>query len=191
MKEVPILFSGEMVRAILAGRKTQTRRIVEPKKIPIVEEVLKVNGKWVFDTVTYDLRNIPKAAPGDTFWCRETFLTRGNLTIPVYRADMSDFDAAGFGGMYGGWKPSIFMPRKFSRIDLRVTDVRIERLQDICEEDAEAEGADFWFNELHPNHPEPPSSSSAYRMLWESINGKGSWSRNPWVWCYSFEKIKP
>lgn len=89
------------------------------------------------------------------------------------------------------WRPSIFMPRWAARMLLEVTRVHVERLHDISDDDAEADGADFWFNEQNPDHPEPPASSCAYKLLWESINGKGSWALNPFVWVYQFPKFKP
>jgi hypothetical protein len=148
MKERPILFSAPMVRAILDGRKTQTRRVIK-------EKLMRGEGAHV--------NNCQYGKPGDRLWVRETFCYHDYLARYLYKAD----------GVTGvKWKPSIFMPRIASRIMLEITGIRVERLQDISEEDAIAEG---W-----------PKSSDWYRSLWESINGQGSWVLNPWVWVIEF-----
>ena len=121
MKERPILFSGEMVRAILDGRKSQTRRVVKPEP-----------PSWC-----------EKAGVSVTrLWVQETWLPRAKATDAVYRADFDEIEAAGIGGMYGGWRPSIHMPRWASRITLELIDVRVGRVQEISETDAMREGMD-------------------------------------------------
>ena len=155
MRERPILFSAPMVRAILAGTKTQTRRI---KKTP----------------------DCPYGFPGDILWVRETWSTNpeeGPDASIIYRAD-SEWDET-----YTGikWHPSIFMPRAYSRFTLKITSVCDERLQDITNEDAIAEGT--------PDLRTPENNwdmRRCYRELWESINGKGSWDKNPLVWVIFF-----
>ena len=135
MKERPILFSGPMIRALLAGTKTQTRRIVKPQP----------KNRLVYALDWYDADGVhpgvkvkcPYGRGGDLLWVRETFFPRLQNTAAIYRADSPD---DGMAEMYGGWKPSIFMPRTLSRLTLEVTNVRAERLHDISEEDAKAEG---------------------------------------------------
>jgi len=182
MKERPILFSGAMVRAILEDRKTQTRRIVKD-----------VDGKNRY------------GVPGDRLWVRETFgyEVRSVGGTPhqqiVYRA--SKPDAVYCYGSQGQeikikWKPSIFMPRLSSRITLEITNIRIERLNDISEEDAIAEGYEpgGW----SPSYNDPGNvgcveywpAKDEFICLWESINGKDSWIQNPWVWVIEFERVE-
>jgi uncharacterized protein YhfF len=191
VKERPILFSGEMVRAILAGRKTQTRRVVKSQPsaefMPVIGEYHRtmVDGrtgecfpsKQIYFGASDGDEDFPSpyGRLGDRLWVRETFSTsdchHGQV---VYRADgennLSDMT----------WKPSIFMPRSASRITLAIMAVRVERLKDISNEDCFAEGL-------------PPETTKGNRTwygdLWESINGVGSWDKNPWVWVIEFRKI--
>lgn len=186
MKERPILFSGPMVRAILEGRKTQTRRIVRGAALRWLEDD-GFTPEFVSDP---DNRLCPHGKPGDRLWVRETWAIMSKSrqsawkgeAIPkhlmegvelVYRAD-EDYGP-------GIYRPSIHMPRWASRIDLEITDIRVERLQDITEEDAMAEGA----------YKSPAAGN--YRMgfgeIWESINGSGSWTKNPWVWVIEFKRV--
>jgi hypothetical protein len=180
MKERPILFSTEMVKAILEGRKTQTRRIV--KKQPHgAGEWARQLASWLFPNVNpYIKLKCPYGQPGDRLWVRETFLIEHSChkNFYEYRADYSDTIALDV-----IWRPSIFMPREACRLMLEVTDVRVERLQDITEEDAIAEGT----VRIHRYK----TMVWEYETLWESINGKGSWDKNPWVWVIEFKKIEP
>lgn len=185
MKERPILFSGPMVRAILNGHKTQTRRVV--KDIDPVEDLLFASpdgtrarrvcsgayGPWV---------TCPYGKPGDRLWVRETFATLDcHHGQTVYRAD----GEKNFTEMT--WKPPIYMPRRGSRITLEIVGLRVDRLQDISDEDAKAEGAP---EQRHPHGGSTlPQSYHGYRELWESINGPGSWDKNPWVWVVEFKRI--
>lgn len=210
MADRPILFSGPMVRALLAETKTQTRRIakfVEPQS----------NGLWhchgagggVLNATEDEVRSggadYAPIAKGDRLWVREAW--RPNYGVEGWREDLgriarpSDFDpkttaieylADGSNELNGKNRPGIHMPLWASRITLLVSEVRVERLQDISEEDAVAEGierapwrSDKWLNYLHPSGAfvDPVDS---YRSLWESINGPGSWATNPWVVAYSF-----
>lgn len=195
MKERPILFSAEMVRAILEGRKTQTRRVVKPKWIPLVEEVVKINGRWVFTTLAYDLTT-PYGEPGDRLWVRESFnhffagehhsscLFLASAGRPELRQGISELYAK---RTWPGWKSPIHMPRWASRITLEITDVRVERLNDISEEAAIAEGC---FDEKEHDGSLP---SQIYMQLWDSLNearGYG-WDTNPWVWVIEFRRVKP
>jgi hypothetical protein len=195
VRERPILFSAPMVRAILAGRKTQTRRLVRIRK----------------DGTRYD--RSPYGAPGERLWVRETWgQLKGAGIRTVYRADADppmhlyypDEPVAGM-----KWRPSIFMRRADSRIDLDVTGVRVERLQDIGEDDARAEGLkgvtkdgnlvkygipdrDGWpgtDDDGWPWHSWSADPRKAYERLWDSINDKRApWSTNPWVWVVTFRR---
>ena len=177
MKERPILFSGEMVRALLAGNKTQTRRIIKERD---KREFSRSRDAFLECAQAYGADGLrsPYGQPGDRLWVKETHLPTAHGTF--YRADLDPIEAAGIGGMYGGWKPSIFMRRELSRITLEITDIRVERLNDISERDAKEEGVEWWPALL----PIP-----LYRDLWESINGPDSWEKNPWVWVIHFNKL--
>ena len=193
MRERPILFSAPMVRAILDGRKTQTRRIMKPQPE-------KVGGFWQmpppFGAMWSDnCKRVPVVSghslatrnrygqPGERLWVKETF-TEGEGVI--YREDWDRHDAI-TGALDGLWKPSIFMPRRFSRITLEIEAVRVERLQGISEADAFVEGCEPL--------PEKPNDifqyTKGYQKLWNSINGPDSWDANPWVWVVQFKRIKP
>lgn len=196
MTERPILFSAPMVRAILAGTKTQTRRVVKPRKdrdlgceLAACELAGEVNGG--------EYRNA-YCSPGDRLWVREAWrdwsdaawhYAADGLVLPKQRdrglAAMLSSRAPFTWESYR-WRPSIHMPRWASRITLEVTGVRVERLQGISEADAMAEGA-------APVLVPPDGGScphvEGYRDLWESINGTGSWDANPWVWVVEFRRI--
>jgi hypothetical protein len=177
MSEHPILFTGEMVRAILDGRKTQTRRTVKPEHLKgsqSVHDVLHLLGPQLLAEASL---YCPYGQAGDQLWVKETFTLDfiGPRNVVVFRVDEPDANCK--------WKPSIFMRRIYSRITLEITNVRVERLHEISEEDARAEGVKY-----PAGGPE-----SCYRMgyswLWESINGQGSWDKNPWVWVIEFKKL--
>ena len=215
MKERPILFSGPMVRAIREGRKTQTRRLVKPQpdKIHDGEPYWYVGGyrAWKLRDCDDILRKggndlkCPYGKPGDRLWVKETFtLTQHNL--PVYMADSRDKDGKFWPSVHSDpdgvlWKPSIHMPRRASRITLEIVGVRVERLQDISDEDAEAEGIyriahgrNGYYYSAFRNDPDPDNwchAVPAYKELWESINGVGSWDLNQWVWVIEFKEVKP
>lgn len=203
MKERPILFSSEMVRAILDGRKTQTRRVFNPQPIA--------------DGLYYEYKDIPWLKTGDPFpfighlcpygthndllWVRETWraveLDNGSDGI-LYKADnhfksiensqaAADLWCDAYADRKHGnkWRPSIFMPRWASRILLEVTDVRVERVQDINDEDAKAEGASI-------SETRTMTHRGAFNILWDRINAhRGySWESDPWVWAISFRVIE-
>lgn len=191
MKARPIIFSAPMIRALLDGRKTMTRRVVNIKHMPYPYRLK--DGDTPFCEHTWPARRIGmhcpdcasayrKACPygqqGDLLWCRETFLEH-SAGDPIYRADnaFDDDDAA----IHGGWRPCIHMPRRYSRLTLALTDVRVERVQDISEEDAEAEGIEF--------NGDQPSPRDEFSSLWDSIHGPGAWSLNQWVWSLRFRVI--
>lgn len=222
MKERPILFSGPMVRAILDGRKTQTRRVMknpptQSAKFPwlgVKQHYAK--GQWIYpNALPQILAESPYGQPGDRLWVRETWGV-GSRPDPwggydgiEYRADEEwleendDFpcykvqtpDGVELIDYMGGWKPSIHMPRWASRILLEIVSVRVERLNDISEADAEAEGCAQAGIEtgqvLETSAPvEIGSYAAAFCDLWESINGTGSWGDNPYVWAIEFRRIE-
>lgn len=195
-KERPILFSAPMVRAILAGRKAMTRRIVKPRHDWYVHE----DRVYYEDYVTAQPEPMevpcPYGEPGDRLWVRETFrpiMSGVNEGGWDYRAD--DPSASGVG--FIPWKPSIFMPRQASRITLQVEAVRVERLQDITDADAIAEGMhkfhglEMYGYDPHgtPGNCVGDSAGEAFRLLWDKINGPDSWDANPWVWVVSFSRV--
>lgn len=187
MTERPILFSGPMVRALLAGRKTQTRRVVTAKGAQ--QDGVRYwrpgsqPGRWVAcDGFAIGWILCPYGMAGDRLWVRETWLEMTPSDRPRsfdYRADTEDGPAR--------WRPSIFMPREACRIRLEVTDVRIERLNDITPGDACSEGIEF------PPDGVPWDPCDAFADLWDQINAKRGfdWETNPWVWVVAFRRVDP
>lgn len=198
--ERPIIFSGPMVRAILEGRKTQTRRVIKPQPTREIEPGKGDSSVW-FES-SYHAKGIrcPYGKPGDQLWVRESGwqpkdpsireLRDGADTWPqwAYSADgYSDMDIERF--KQWGWKsrPSIHMPRWASRITLEITNVRVELLQYISEEDAKAEGVTRI--PLHNNDVYGETHREAFERLWDKINGKKHpWSSNPYVWVIEFRR---
>ena len=202
--ERPVLFSGPMVRAILEGRKTQTRRVMEPQPRSgqtwgVVEESERYAGEWFqwYDggekTASF---SCPYGVIGDRLWVREAFTVQPQSAISsrdlvFYRADV--------GNTYldGKWKPSIFMPRWASRILLEIVEVRVQRVHEISDADARAEGA-LPMNISGTLNGEPMTGvvidpRKAYQLLWDSINEKRGygWRGNPWVWAITFKRVAP
>jgi hypothetical protein len=197
-----------MVRAILDGSKTQTRRVVKRSGDMEFDPQDPHYGPYWLAYVAGDAMGedakvrCPYGVPGDRLWVRETF-AQGVEGCPggiSYRAD--HVDPQGDGPAHPmKWRPSIFMPRAASRILLEITHLRVERLQEISEEDARAEGIEYFEGysvrqharvgldegDWIPNAPPIPSFSS----LWKSINGDGSWNANPWVWAITFRRLQP
>jgi hypothetical protein len=179
IRERPILMSTPMVKAILDGRKTMTRRVM---KLHSLSGKLYLRIKQVFPTgwryIPIDnkiIKHCPHGIPGDRLWVRETFYAESKDTI-YYKASWTGYEDA----PNSGWKPSIFMPRWASRITLEITNVRVERLQEITEENAKAEGT---VNEFFA------SDRYWFKDLWDSINGKKyPWSSNPWCWVIEFKR---
>ena len=175
MKERPILFSALMVRALLVGTKTQTRRVV--KRLEVRASMPEPEWQSL-------LKCCPYGQPGDRLWVREAFQHDPlNAGAFVYRASVRAET------VFDKWTPSIHMPRKASRITLEVTGVRVERLQDISEADAVDEGMrpTTTARALHGESRDPPAYTQ-YADLWEQINGPGSWDANPWVWVVEFQR---
>lgn len=208
MSERPILFSAPMVRAILGGRKTQTRRIVKPQPpadcapIRVGEFHPTVIDRWGDEAPgasifgAYDLDGewgvrCPYGQPGDLLWVREAWARDDEDGCVMYRADVGkggDADDWERGRVEGApryrWRPSIHMPRWASRITLEIVAVRVERLNDISEADAEAEGAGIPL----VGHDDD-FCRWEFRALWESINDPGSWPANSWVWVIEFKRL--
>ncbi|EOD8981809.1 TPA: hypothetical protein NHP39_004675 [Pseudomonas aeruginosa] len=224
-RERPILFNDQMVRAILEGRKTVTRRVVKPQPDFLGSMVDPNTPFKTLDAGLHARITCPYGEPGDRLWVRETWTDVNMCGAPAlaYRADEDIRDLMeepGFLDDRGAfnyddprvkpypfacwyaeldqarWRPSIHMPRWASRILLELTAVRVERLQDISEEQALAEGV----------HGEPcdharqacadigcwgDTAKGAFGFLWESLNGEGSWAANPWVWVIEFKRVTP
>jgi hypothetical protein len=196
MKERPILFSGEMVRAILAGNKTQTRRLLKPQPSPDLTRHCWFSapvygftkepqpaGKW------FKVKS-PHGSPGDRLWVRETFRSFDDGDT-FYKADFGDWIPvhADDDSEEWRWQSPYFMPRRLSRIMLEITDVRMQKVQDITEEDAQAEGVDKDCPIGHiPSYQKSPYSY-CFARLWDSIHGAGAWERNDWVWAYTFRRL--
>ena len=231
MKERPILFSAPMIRALLAGKKTQTRRIAKWRMRPGQEGlnlgfsgleaglysagnaasgyVLRSrDGNACWNDRTFPL-HCPYGVPGDRLWVKETWTHDSDSDDEArahhedamascavfYRADMTDQEA----GIFTRWRPSIFMPRWASRITLENTEVRLQRLHDITEEDAEAEGVEFFDGmyeaaDLHRSARLAGCSHEDARAwfawAWDHINGdRAPWVTDPWVWAVSFPPV--
>lgn len=219
MAERPILFSAPMVRAILAGTKTQTRRAIKPLPLRVNHGTneMEVDTEAMTDGRIMKLNRFGQ--PGDRLWVRETFYCdhcfypegtppscywdgpnpraahtpeqlakerSDMLEAMYYRADGEPEFEAPEGPT--PWRPSIHMPRWASRITLEVTGVRVERLQDISEADAMAEGVHYSLLEKI-QAGQDRWARHAYKKLWESIHGPGSWDLNPWVWVVEFKGV--
>ncbi|WOJ04287.1 hypothetical protein [Citrobacter koseri] len=231
MKELGMIFNGEMVRAILGGRKTQTRRIMKNQPAgdyPDTPALIRSVGggfQWYGHYGESSIFNCPFGAVGDRIWVRETWgvvtheLDEDGRIQPwspdrpataihempfgngyytghaIYAAD-GEFtwgDDDGYEDGRSCWKPSIHMPRAACRILLEVTGVRVERLNSISQEDAQAEGMDLtgW----RPTYSDPDSGGEVwtpydnFAQLWESIYGEESWKANPWVWVIEFKVV--
>ncbi|EPU1398729.1 hypothetical protein ACVUOX_000698 [Klebsiella pneumoniae] len=236
MKERGMIFNGEMTRAILDGRKTQTRRPIKWKQTRFTEIGEREDGsKWPWSEDAEHACDFwhpcPFGAVGDRIWVRETWgvvsheLDEDGRIQPwtpdrpataihempfgngyysghaIYAAD-GDFtwgDDDGYEDGRSCWKPSTHMPRAASRILLEITDVRVERLNAISEEDAEAEGIDMealydsqdcYDCIANHNMTGRPTVTGAFKYLWESIYGEEGWKSNPWVWVIEFKRIE-
>lgn len=205
MTDRPIIFSAPIVQALLAGRKTQTRRVLrnQPANVYFNDESSTwfewwYEGREPCGAPTREVER-PLKLPysvGDRLWVREAHAISANIDLPVwFRLGHEEAKAPG-PRVDVKWRPSIHMPRWVSRLTLIVDDVRIERLQDISEDDARAEGvrkvAGF-FQVEKPNRMVAgcTSARAAYALLWHSLNAKRApWSSNPWVAAISFRVVK-
>lgn len=202
MIERPILFHGEMVKAILAGNKTMTRRIIKPQPVdigenaPYIQEPKQIGEGIIFNRKKYI--KCPYGMPDDRLWVRETFSQHPEYVDFAYRADGEDEYEDSDGGIWEPkWTPSIFMPRKFSRILLEIVNIRVERLQQITRADALNEGITWDANTdgfavgnkgccFHGSDP-----VISFIKLWNSINAdRYPWDNNPYVWVIEFRRIK-
>jgi hypothetical protein len=203
MTERPILFSGEMVKAILSGAKSQTRRVIKPQ--PHQRE----SGYWwfaknCFASNTTLLGEVmegfcPYGQPGDRLWVRETWGYSAKLPASshsssdsitwVTRPGWRGYKADNPDGNWC-WKPSIHMPRWASRLTLRIRSVRVERVQDISEADAMAEGVNMEAVFEYEGQA-GETARRRFRALWDSINGRRGfpWESNPFVWIIEFDRI--
>lgn len=203
-KERGMIFNSEMVRAILSGQKTQTRRIVKNQregdcwsvKPAEVQLCARHTHDWWLPTGTKPYSSLP-ACPhgnvGDRIWVRETWAEAGGNApeLQLYRASYPDHVPSRYENLKPleeiRWTPSIHMPRWASRILLEITNVRVERLKDISEEDAKAEGVSPPARTITP--PE-----AVYRVgfgeLWRSIYGDENWEKNPWVWVIELKRVQ-
>ncbi len=232
MKERAILFSAPMIRALLGGTKTQTRRIMKPQPTPTLDSpgdfwwpcnkhqsMVRVSTVQIPEAHGMAADACPHGAHGDRLWVRETFYAYGRWETHFsakkkrdewhfadmtqacdrtyqYAADNPDVPLAkGRGGALLGWhkRPAIFMPRAAYRILLDITSVRVERLNDCSEADARAEGVIIEDRHMsgYCSGEYLPPAVRAYRDLWESINGAGSWVAGPWVWAIEFKRVAP
>jgi hypothetical protein len=224
MKERPILFSAPMVRGLLNDTKTQTRRLIKPQPYVDPQGNFCWNG-WNYgqdfsgphiQAIASPLPSsrtgrvlCPYGKPGDRLWVRETWgMFKKTPDNHVHACVRGDGRPSGFEPHYratdtwempvGAWRPSIHMPRWASRITLEITEVRVERLQDISVADAIAEGIESEPGTAHwKNYDTSPggwryweSPIQSYRTLWNSINGPDAWDANPWVWAVSFERVE-
>lgn len=215
MKERPILFSGPMVRAILEGRKTMTRRVVKPDGahhlFPFLDLPGNQTGEWAWCSSSHVVSkhiHCPYGQVGDRLWVRESFQplfadgvenhwetdwkTGKGYAISYPATDGIHEYLDADDNLTDACKPSIHMPRWASRILLEITAVRVERLQDISEADAQAEGAPFELGELERLILGAKAKyRSGFCRLWQSINDPGSWDANPWVWVVEFKRVQP
>jgi len=216
MKEIPILFSAPMVRALLAGTKTQTRRVVKPQPPADGDRNCGYSAPvwgWTrneMPSAEWHKVRCPYGQPGDRLWVREAWRSTGDggrcdhMPPRDMQAHHVWYEVDGKAPQdecVGKLRRSMFMPRWASRITLEVTEVRVERLQDISDADAIAEGIESFTDFLPSGHwrrydkatfnSYVSSPVDSYASLWESINGAGSWEANPWVWAVSFRRITP
>jgi hypothetical protein len=216
IKEQGLLFSTPMMLALVNGTKSMTRRSIKPAP-PVWASHVRVVGPdqfcWTDSAEATDhWPEKPMACfygrPGDLLWARETWrceIKAGQVVIH-YQADNATraidltvldehelVQVRRWAGKKTGWNPSIHMPRWASRVTLEITAVRPERLQEISEEDAIAEGVGGDFGNYTSFQPDIPSfayAKNSYRSLWESLAGPGSWNANPWLWVIEFRKIE-
>lgn len=207
MSDLPILFSAPMVKALLTGRKTQTRRLcawANNPNSPQLAHIVACDEPGWFGDEEGEVQFNAGFAPGDRLWVREAWRTSkvadelkpsqlvgGGYTPVWYEADRDNCD------QHGRYRHARFMPRWASRLTLLITDVCVQRLQDISEADAEAEGCvwdsadghDIWYVPGARLLKSAATASECYSILWDSINGLGSWQSNPWVIAITFDVL--
>lgn len=189
MKERPVIFNGEMVRAILDGRKTQTRRAISDRQLHLIDVASQVGECYPLESgidhansQSYYREHCPFGQVGDRLWVRETW-ARYNIDQDAhdmaYRATTPDDWPK-----EGRWRPSIHMPRWASRITLEITAVRVERLNDISDGDAMREGCSA------ADMKSGDCVADVFARLWASIYGTENWIANPWVWVIEFRRVR-
>lgn len=199
MSERGMIFNAEMVRAILEGRKTQTRR---PVKFPLIDKNMGcelAGNELAGELAAHNYWNSPYGKPGDRIWVRETFRVHSRATdvaTLVYRASVRNswteqthrvpVAVCNKQVTPDKWTPSIHMPRWASRITLEITDVRVERLRDLSEEDAKSEGIIPSAGGVLPGW----EYRINFRDLWMDIYGTDNWEANPWVWVIEFKRVE-
>lgn len=192
MTDKPIIFSGPMVRALLDWRKTQTRRVLKPQPHGTLVSVSR--DKWMSEEpseATGGMRQVDPwrplpYAPGDRLWVREAWRVGSNYDhLPPRDLPDTRIVYAATDGYSSRPRPSIHMPRRFSRLTLTVTDVLVQRLQEISEEDARAEGVEAT-RVTEAEILAAPSFIPIFRGLWNSLHGPDAWAANPWVCAISF-----
>lgn len=198
MKERGMIFNGEMVRAILDGRKTQTRRIVSNRHLNLIDVGSQIGECYSLDcgidhenSQSYYREHCPFGAIGDRIWVRETWAEAGAGApeLQIYRANYPEHVPSHYENVQPveeiRWTPSIHMPRWASRILLEITDVRVEKLASVSDEDAGKEG--------YPADPSPYGGSMDkwlwFRQLWDGIYPEQSFKHNPWVWVIEFKVV--
>ena len=189
-----MIFNGEMVRALLDGRKTQTRRIIKDCTVgrDQISKFIQIEKKFIGcypEDVPELIRECcPYGVPGDRIWVRETWAEAGASApdLKLYRANYPEHVPSIYENVPPAeeirWTPSIHMPRTASRILLEITDVRVERLRSMSQDDARAEGVIAASG--------PMEAGLAFRELWDSIYGEESWKANPWVWVIEFKRVE-
>lgn len=208
VRERPILFSGKMVRAILDGRKTQTRRVITRRMRDEApdegrETVICQPGHGYDEAKIRANYRCPHGQPGDRLWVRETWAMppgydachHGDLKVkppigPVcYGADYGNATRQAWTG--SRWRPSIHMPRWASRLTLEITEVRVQRVRDISEEDARAEGCPYPAEWAGRYVDRDETARTWYSVLWDTLNTRRnfSWESNPYVWAISFSRV--
>lgn len=200
MNEYPILFKGEMVKAILKDLKTQTRRVISPQ--PFTQPYIMIPGPWWAEPDPYNDGPIrPKKCPygkaGDRLWVRETFQYCRECGGRNFFATVNNGpNCQHCDAFLGKWKPSIFMFREESRLTLDVLNVRVERLQDITPDDAIKEGVNLETWEFHQTYDDTIrldlAAHEEFKHLWDKINVKRGfgWESNPWVWAVTFQRVR-
>jgi hypothetical protein len=201
-KEIPILYSTPMVQSLMKDLKTITRRTRGLEQFNIKPNAWKFTHRgddlWSAKPINHSSYwevefKCPYGKKGDLLWVRETFCH--DEEFYYYKAN---FDTSDQCHLTGSWKPSIHMPKKACRTWLKITDIKIQRLKDISEEDAKAEGVEYGTDILGDHGYKCyllnlfvfSKATTSFQTLWESINGSDSWNLNPWVWVITFKRVE-
>ena len=209
LKERPILFNTEMIQAVLEGRKTETRRIFKKQPIGLFQRFVNTLGYpaslgWLWAGFGYKkdptFYKCPYGQVGDRLWVRETWWRKGKWQLDIYKEEYEFVGTKGVAGYcatdpepdkkYSYKYPSIFMFRWASRITLEITEIKVERVQDITDGGVAKEGVDWSSTEIGNKHGSP--AKDTFANLWDSINKKRGfpWESNPWVWVIKFKVVE-